>query len=197
MKYHFLHINKTSGVSIRKWFIDNGYRLDQNNEWQTDHKIINDINDKDLYFTVVRNPYSRIVSQFLHWKDNLNRLKDCITFKDYILNLNSPSFFVKKEHLHKYQKKFHMPCSYWIKSDKFKIFKFENIENLVEYFVNNHGFKNNFPRLNTTDKNNSMSYFDKETLKIVNEIMQPDFHNFNYKMRQLSEHQDSYTCQRR
>jgi len=182
MKYHFLHINKTSGVSIRKWFIDNNHRLDSRNEWQTTHKIIDKINNDDFYFTVVRDPYSRIVSQFLHWRDNLKRLKDDISFKDYILNLDNPSFFVKHNLLskYKYHKKFHMPCSYWIRSERFKIFKFENIEELVGYFVNNYGFENNFPKLNTTIKNDIMSYFDKETLKIVNDIMQPDFQNFGY-----------------
>lgn len=188
MKYHFLHINKTSGVSIRKWFIDNGYKLDNNNEWQTDHRIIDKVNDTDFYFTVVRNPYCRIVSQFMHWRDNLKRLKNGISFKDYILNLDNPSVFVQPNHLSKYQERFHMPCSYWIKSDRFKIFKFENIQELVEYFVNNLHFKNNFPRLNVTNKDDIMRYFDNETIKIVNEIMQPDFHNFKYKMRQLSEH---------
>ena len=179
MQYYFMHINKTAGKSIERWFdINNspivGARQD------ACQGIINNFRDNAFYFTVVRNPYSRIVSQFIHWRDNLKRLKNGISFKDYILNLDNPSFFVQPNHLSKYQKRFHMPCSYWIKSDRFKIFKFENIEDLVKYFVNNFDFKNNFPRLNTTTKNDVMSYFDKETIKIINEIMQADFENFGY-----------------
>lgn len=183
MQYYFMHINKTAGKSIERWFDINDSPI-VGAKQDACQDIIRHFDDSGFYFTVVRNPYSRIVSQFVHWRDNLKRLREGVSFKDYILNLNNPSFFVQPKHLHKYQLRFHMPCSYWIRSERFKIFKFEDIEGFVEYFVNNFDFKDNFPCLNTTTKNDIMSYFDEETIKIVNDIMLPDFQNFDYKIRE-------------
>lgn len=180
MKYYFMHINKTAGKSIEQWFISNGFDLVGAKEDKC-QRIIEHFNSNDFYFTVIRNPYTRIVSQFIHWKDNLHRIKENTTFDYYVKNLNNPKLFVKPEYIRRYSKKFHSPCSYWIKSNRFKIFRFEKLDELKTYFIDRLNFKNNFPHINTTEKQDTIQYFNKETLRIINDLMIDDFINFGYE----------------
>ena len=174
-----MHINKTAGKSIEKWFAINNNPI-VGAEQDLCQNIITQFNPSGFYFTVVRNPYSRIVSQFLHWRDNLKRLQPEVSFDFYIKNLSTPVSFVKREYVHMYQHRFHMPCSYWIRSDKFKIFKFEELNSLKDFFIKSFGLEDNLPHINTTQKVDPMSYFSSDTLTIVNQLMDPDFENFNY-----------------
>ena len=181
-KIYFMHINKTAGKSIEEWFALNNTPIVGAKE-DACQDVIRKFDRKGFYFTVVRNPYSRIVSQYLHWRDNLQRLKEDVSFRDYILNLDNPSFFVQEEYLHLYQKRFHMPCDYWIRRDVFRVFKFEKIHEVKNFFMESLGFKDNFPHINTTSKVDVMSYFDADTLKVVNTLMKADFHRFRYEMK--------------
>jgi len=182
MRFQFIHINKTAGKSIEKWFKINNQPIVGAEQDQC-QRIISDFNSEDFYFTVVRNPYNRIVSNFLHWKKNLERIKPEATFETYIQNLNNPKVFVKPKFLNLYHKRFHMPCSYWIKSDKVKIFKFEDLNVFKKYFIENFAFKDNLPDINKNNKYNAMRFFNEETLQIINNLMNDDFLKFNYKKK--------------
>lgn len=180
MRFQFIHINKTAGKSIEKWFKINNQPI-VGAEQDRCQRVINNFNSEDFYFTVVRNPYDRIVSNFLHWKNNLERIKPEVEFTTYVQNLNNPRVFVKPQFLHAYKTRFHMPCSHWIKSDKVKIFKFEELNIFKKYFIENFAFKDNLPDINKNSKYDTMSFFNKELLQIINNLMNDDFIKFKYE----------------
>ena len=176
-----MHINKTSGKSINFWLKQNGVRIPPHN-----HNIIQYFDNTFFYFTVVRNPYDRVVrnpydrvaSQFLHWKNNLKRIKSDIAFDFYINNLDQPDLWLEtgKEF---YLKRFNEPCSNWIKSDKINVFKFENLENLENYFKTNHGFEGKLPHLNkSNEKKSYLEMYSEKTKEIVFTRMKVDFERF-------------------
>lgn len=175
MKFKFMHINKTAGQSVVKWFHDNGKKIQ-------DYQDIYRNFDNSLYFTIVRNPYDRVASQFFHWKDNLKRIKPEIEFNFYIENLYKSDKWLINGHHPWYHKRFNLPCSYWIKSDKYKIFKFENLSEMKEYFTKHHGFIDNFPHINKTKSLKTYKqFYDEKTIQTVQQYFESDFLNFGYE----------------
>ena len=85
-KFLFLHLPKTGGTSINKFFND---KFD-NNERDFGHPYLSDYkcNNFDDYFkfTVVRNPYDRLVSAFFYMKEYSNFQSDINFRKKWKLN---------------------------------------------------------------------------------------------------------------
>jgi len=186
IKYRFIHINKTAGNSIYDWFLENNYSLSK----KRIHKIPVVFQPNTIYFAIVRNPYARVLSQYKHWKDNLKRIDDNIQFEYYLENLDRPSLWLKKQvYINYYSTKYNMSCYSWLhkceKETKLKVFKYEELDKLVEYFIKELKFKNNFGHADlgkTIGCNNKIDqYYNTNCYEIVTRRMEKDFDTYGYK----------------
>lgn len=181
---HFIDINRTSEDNVKQWFFNNNKRSSYSST-VFPYEIIRSFKREVFYFTVVRNPYSRLVSQFLHSKDILKIFKDDVDFSTYIKNLRKPSVYCKSDKLKDYPVKFHFSCSDWLGDyqKNVEIFQYEYLGILEGFFNFYYGMEKNLERDNDTpDDRYYFNYYDQETLEIVNTIMAKDFHNFDYEM---------------
>lgn len=174
-KICFMHINKTAGKSIVKWLHDNGHKVDDFQD------VYNTFNNNNFYFTVVRNPYDRIASQFFHWRDNLKRIDSKITLDFYVENIRQPEKWLLNGNHPWFYSRLNQSCKSWIKSDIIKVFKFENLKEMENYFFVNFGFTCPLPHINKTKNLKSYSHFyNKNSIKIINDLLKDDFETFNY-----------------
>ena len=183
-KFTFIHIPKTSGSSLTH-MVSNQIETKSNNlklhgmGWQKKyhfnkmHEDLNSVEKSDFeniendIITIVRNPYSRMVSICEHlgkdWKTFLHRLP------------KMKKFFVGKWHYTQYD---------YIKNKynlNVKIYKFE--ENPLEKICMDYNLKYEpIHRLKTNYKYDSFwDYYDSEKKQIVFELCKKDFEYFDYK----------------
>src|SRR5258706_6010501 len=188
----FIHIPKTGGSSINKYYFNligitdlysitsadpylfgNSPVLTHSLQHSTFQEIISlrDINKIQTIFTIVRNPFDRLVSAFLFNAKpdislKLSQLKKC--FSDFLkLFLNRKNFYDN-----------HNLCQYefLISNDdlidkRIKIYRFENLNT-------------DFPNLPHVYQSNSVykyhQYYDNETIEITVNYYKKDFEFFNY-----------------
>jgi hypothetical protein len=195
----FIHIPKTGGSSIEKYlrinhteniysstpynniipcdYCKNHSLQHQEYKYLYKYKDILNINfdDKLLIFTIVRNPYDRIISE-LFWnrkktKINKNSTKDDV----YKILLE---YFMKGDKWDNHEKTQYS----FLEDDNGNIIK--NIiilktENLEEEFKKI-GF-NDYKSPKSINKN-YMKYLNENSIKLINEKYEKDFKFFNYKM---------------
>ena len=215
--YLFIHIPKTAGRSIqtvmqnRAEVIDKGFvtipnlRTKNNNY----HSTIRDVNDflcflkpQEVFtFTVVRNPWSRVISWYEFRKDILRRAEKNSRYgkpfgkvqrsrEDVIEEYNTmcTSF---KDWLFKYSDrkwdwtwfKLTTPQYSWINLENFKIDKIIKFENLNEELNTIELFKDNpLPVFNTSKRTREkwQDYYDDESKKFVEKIFEIDIDTFKY-----------------
>lgn len=185
MKPLFIHIPKCAGVSVKKYLLDN-----ENIPLFEGHYTCSQMKAKatfinysyDYIFTIVRNPYSRLVSIYsflqtkskdyihLYGKTDLNTVFKNFTFKEFV------NFFLKDNcHNYHYMNTYmFLPQTTWLDTeDDVKIYKFENL-NELNYSLPHHNKK-------SVEKDWKM-YYDEETQEIVSIFYREDFRKFNYQI---------------
>ena len=163
----FVHIPKTGGTSITKWFTDNlGMKLP--NGIQVHASSSNSANT----FTVVRNPWDRVVSMYFFMQ----------THNKFFMMLR-PTFeeFVKNPD--KYPAPFMSPT----KSEKSYVpngvqylLRFENLENDFKVIQDLTGCHAPLPVTRTTKHDDYRTYYTDETRDIIAERFKDDISDFNY-----------------
>lgn len=190
LKFIFIHIPKTSGNSLSwflKDFIDNDVvrrssRLGENQginiiceKTKKDIKHVNITYYKNTYgekindyfkFTIVRNPYDRMLSFYFWSKGKNNQKFDRNEFINFI-------------------KKMDTPLQHEFIDNTFHIIHFENLTNElknVECFKEIVDF-NNYPTLNASSnsKRNYNEIYDKELKDVVFNMHKKDFEIFGYE----------------
>lgn len=172
----FIHIPKTSGVSIAK-------ALDKTNllNWKKDklhnHKNFITVRDtesitKDTFkFSVVRDPFTRAYSYFKHF-NKINTLN--LSF-DNFLNVVEGDKFYEKTPLIRFNQSYYIDDE-WGMNNLDKVYRFENLEELEKDF----GFKLPFENKGSYT---SDEYYQDYTNKLVNRVLdiyEKDFINFGY-----------------
>jgi len=206
MKIEYLHINKCAGTSILDWFKLNNITCRYQNSDHT-HKTIENFSNDKIYLTTVRNPYNRCVSHYnqwtkLNWIDtniypNVNIFIEQFDFcykEKNTKKLLKKEIFNKYNNLHIYNDtigvKMIYPCSWWIKDfSKYKIFKFEQIKEIENFFIHEknikikHNLHTDFrnPKTVTEGKDSYIDRLNKTSIKIINRLFNDDFKKFNYK----------------
>ena len=182
----FIHIPKTAGTSIKNYF---GMKTPKDIEPLKQHDTVYDIKEKipikyKSYskFTIVRNPYDRMVSWFHYLKIKTNptnfftgevnqeqfEFKKNIDFKQWLKNPNK--YFIYPRELLSVQ------CN-WI-DDTVNVLKYENLKNDLENF-----FKTEIeiPHIHNSNHDNYLKYYDDQCLDLVYKEYKKDFKKFNYK----------------
>ena len=199
----FIHIPKNAGTSIKTFF---EYETFYNKHRTIDQIKKENIEVYDSYrkFTVVRNPYDRMISwyfylkramgiektrgdhrwssgeyfpdSFLEWiKDPLKNYYTSWKLSDIRNSLHTDIEFNSDGR--KNSVPLLSPQCYWV-DDTVKILKYENLKEELDRF-----FKKeiNIPTRNKSKHEEYLNYYNKESLNIVYEKYKEDFEKFNYE----------------
>lgn len=187
--YRFIHIPKTGGTTVRRWLINAGINFYLG---KSKNLIVEDLqivgmhklskwftSENTIKFSIVRNPFTRIVSAF-------NYLKSCTTIND---NRKLPSELTFEEFIFDLLKndiydETYLPQQQWLiglKPNKIlvhHIFKQENLETELQKFFNNY---TPMPILNTGNIESYTDYYaNDELVKLVIKKYEWDFFHLNY-----------------
>lgn len=209
LKTVFVHIPKNAGSSVAWTLYNENLKTNEISHEADKHETIIDIKryypswffDKSFKFSIVRNPWDRIVSWFHYYKEMWSEEGDL------------PEGICSKSHIDKFVK---MDFSEWIKSlEKFDIngcnseiaCPFYYIEEQWKYIVDfgdmllvdyiakvetiDDDWKNickeigidysKLPCLNITKRNNYKDYYNDETKSIIEKVYKKDIEFFNYE----------------
>jgi len=185
-KFLFLHLPKTGGTSINKFFND---KFD-NNERDFGHPYLSDYkcNNFDDYFkfTVVRNPYDRLVSAFFYMKEYSNFQSDINFRKKWKLEHDTfESFVIEK-----------LPIIVGNKNTRPRHFKpqvefgttgldyigsFLTMQDDMNFICDKIGIESqDLPHVNSSNHKRYDEYYNKELLDIVETLYINDFNNYNH-----------------
>ena len=168
----FIHIPKNAGTSIETLFGNSSFRIQPDK-----HANIHEIKKKfpkvyDSYrkFTIIRNPYDKMVSWYFYLKRNLGESYDIIDFNEWI---KDPSKFWHADDPISYLK----PQYEWI-DNTVEIIKFENIDKEIDEFFKE---KIDLPITNKSNHKHYLKYYNQESLDTIYDKYEEDFKKFNYK----------------
>tara|TARA_Y100000310_G_C20149471_1_gene564018 strand:+ start:13 stop:573 length:561 start_codon:yes stop_codon:yes gene_type:complete len=178
-KIIFIHIPKTAGTSIRSYFKS----ISRRKKKPRKHATIKEIEysfptEYKTYkkFTVVRNPYDRILSWFFYLKTKKNSHVQNMEFKEwlnYLVEIKKNKIFSTK-HITSI---IMLSQSFWI-NNTVEIIKFENLNEELNKLFNK---QINLPIINKSNHKYYLEYYNKESLNIIYDIYKEDFKKFNYK----------------
>lgn len=183
-KYVYFSIPKNATTSIKKYLeryttidigsltLNNGYNIEYNYEW-----------DKYFKFSIIRNPWDRILSCFL------DKTKQCIGQEwelDYYKQYYEYSFeeFIDKLTEKNIMYDGHlMPQSYMIDMTKINfIGRFENLTNDLYFIQQEIGIpKENITHENITYHQNYSDYYDKNSKDKIYLLYKNDIEKFRYE----------------
>ena len=199
-KYLFVHINKSGGGIITKNLENNG-NVKINGYHRSLEKMltfVNETNYSNLYiFTVVRNPWDRMVSMYFYYKyknyhpeffSGNQEIDD--NFNNWIEYIYSSKF--DRNRLHSDVNVFtYCFCNQlnWIKNKNGnlirvnKILQFENLKNeLNNFLINSLGIKSIIDeKIHPTNHDHYSKYYNKDSKELVRKYYSEDIEFFNYK----------------
>jgi len=189
-KIVFVHIPKTGGTSIEESLGGGDYF--NSHDYLRFYK--NNIKNFESYtsFSVVRNPFDKMVSEYFFFKKTHEQLnpvfKNCSfeEFLDIFFSINDPKFFKNtaphwfKMHFETHrvsQLSFIRP-----QEDLDFVVKFENIQSGYNIVCDHVGIESRkLPHLNSTRHKHYSEYYNDNTKQIVAEKYQEDLDYFGYK----------------
>jgi len=177
----FIHINKTAGTSI-----GNAIGLPIKHH-QTAREVIARIGkdkwNKAYKFTLVRNPWDKVVS---HYEYRRKRNKTGMASRDIeFAEWVRKTYGQEKDPFYYNNPKAFQPQVEWLKDDEDKISvdfigKFETINEDFNKIKNVIGIETELPHLNASKRASYQSYYDDETREIVAEWFREDIEVFGY-----------------
>jgi len=185
-QFIFVHVPRTGGSSFelavgQATASDSKTRLLGNTDFPEKHKGFEyyhtnyPIEFGNYYkFTIVRNPFDRIVSQWF-WRTTVIKDLEGMRLKEFIISRPDSSLYYKKFKL-----------SGFSIQDSLKQFdyigRFEDLNNTYKFlFEKLHIQQNNKICSNRTIHNNYHEYYNEETIDIVNDKYNLDLELFDYK----------------
>ena len=148
--------------------------------------IIGDKAWNKLYtFTIVRNPWDRIVSLY-HYMQHDNYLSSEVSFQDYVLKLD---YEIRNNQWEYNYPPFYLGSSDFVTDENgniivSKIGKFENREEDIKTIAEHIGSKNLgnlFIQKASPHNKHYSSYYNEETTKIIGKLYEKDIQLFNYE----------------
>lgn len=179
--YVFIHINKTAGTSI-----GNAIGLPVKHH-QTAREIIARIGrdkwDTAYKFTLVRNPWDKVVSHY-EYRRKRNKTEVAtrnVSFSEWV----KKTYGTDKDPFFYNNPKAFQPQVEWLKDDQGRIAidfigKFESISDDFDQIKNIIGIEAELPHLNASKRAGYQSYYDDETRQIVAQWFHEDIEVFGY-----------------
>jgi hypothetical protein len=182
----FIHIAKTGGQAIAavaknhaglSWGM---FDKDYGTKGMC-HKLLSNVENPDIinkhdWFTVVRNPYERIVSQY-NW--HISRLREAIEVNTYLhreLEKYDPHFTYSSCHFteqHRY-----LEPQYNI-----RVLRYENLKEDFNSLMKEYGYNIVLnKKVNVSIKVASLYDLSLETIELINKVYEKDFTTFGYEM---------------
>jgi hypothetical protein len=187
----FIHITKTAGTSIentgKKHNIDWG-RYDKEYNFNNTkgafwHKFLTDANSTFIkkydWFTVVRNPYDRIISEYYWYLKNVNIKHNVTEINSYVINQIKKRSMTGNHYTEQYK--------YVHPEMNIHILKFENLSNDFFKLMDLYKIKinklehDNSRLIKKNEKKFTISDFSKELIDLINIVYDKDFKLFNYQ----------------
>jgi len=180
-QFLFFEIKKSATTSIRRKVLKDRSIVykDYLNKY---YPIFDSYSPEDLdnifKFTVVRNPYARVVSAFIYLKkhNELTKQKN-MDFKRFVKNVLRKQGTKTNPHFHR------MANRAYFENEMFLDFvgKLENIDKDWSIISKNINGPNRLPHINKGNHSNYRDYYDDECIKIVSRIYAEDLELFKYK----------------
>tara|TARA_B100000035_G_C21034704_1_gene570253 strand:- start:1481 stop:2122 length:642 start_codon:yes stop_codon:yes gene_type:complete len=204
-RFLFVHINKSGGGIITKTMKENGnVKLTGYHRSLNDMlKLCNNLDQKSLYiFTMVRNPFDRMLSLYLFYhKNNFNRPEffsgnDEIDndFNNWIEYIYSDNFDRNRIHSNVNIFKYCFSNQLnWLKDDNNcliridKIFKYEDnsYDELFGKIMELNKYNSN-EIIHPTKHKHYSHYYNKKSIELVSKYYQEDLDYFNYNFTYLN-----------
>ena len=201
-KILFLHIPKTGGTTVEKMIFPHHsfitepdystlYGWDNRLGW-LNHLTMDqtielypclDLN-KYLLFTVVRNPWDRLVSEY-HWKISISDLH--IPFLEYVRLLYVGETEAIQKHYRSpiaFEQHIRPQACYFSQSIKgaVRVLKFENFEHEVVQILRECGVKiKSIPRIRASSHAHYTHYYNNRTIDMVGNLYLDDVEKFGYR----------------
>lgn len=186
----FIHIPKAAGTSILHTLAD-GKKIYRDHAAWFEYYKVSPFKFRNYYkFTIVRNPYSRIVSAYTYLKNGGNQKDDLyfkhlfekenITFDRFILEYLD-EYKIHEHVLFKPQYLFLFDHRHELKVDF--VGRYENIEHDMEKILQRLNIHKTLERKNITKREKSISeyYQNKEVLDRVYTLYKKDFELLDYQ----------------
>lgn len=165
-KLIFIHINKTGGSSIEKVFNYEGIKHERPDQLK---ELIGEDKWEDYFkFTIVRNPWDRLVSEFFYRKKKGSVSSD---FKEWLFSMSRMKNTVSAG-----------PQINWIGEEMDYVGRFEDFQVSFDYVCNKVGLgKIILPHTNATSHDHYSKYYDGESRDLVAEWHKEDLDAFDYE----------------
>lgn len=178
----FIHINKTAGTSIANCI---GLPKKRHLTVKQVIKIVGEQNFNQAYkFTVVRNPWSKVVSHYQYRvrTNQTNLGEKPIPFKEWVLKTYGP----EKDPAYFNFPQMFMPQVDWLKNSQGeicidKVIKFEELPEAFEEVSEKLGLTTKLPMLNKTVSLDYRKQYDQETKQIIADHFREDIERFHYE----------------
>jgi len=192
-KFIFLHIPKTGGTSIENIFDKNYHANKQHYPLAWHKKTHPKIYAEYFKFSIVRNPYDKVISEYLwHKNDPLKQFNNkfrglsLVDFLELFFSIDS-TFFKNKKWSGWFPMHFEthrIPQTFFLDpiSDLDFVIRFENFQEDFDVACDRIKVpRQKLPHTNKTRSNHYTEYYDDETKSIVAEKYAKDIEYFGYK----------------
>ncbi len=180
-KFVFIHINKTGGTSVGRAL---GIQPKQHfTAQEVIHKIGQQHWNEAFTFTIVRNPWDKVVSHYRYRvKTNQNKMKDLpIPFEEWVRK----TYGKDKDPVYYNNPKMFLPQMDWISDKSGKICvdfvgRLEQIEDDFAHIISMIGIEAVLQHYNKTSGKPYQEYYSPETKMIISNWFEKDIEAFQY-----------------
>lgn len=179
----FVHIPKTGGQSVSKMLgikkgVDNYYNYDSGEE--RTHFTVHMMPKLDYYkFAFVRNPYTRIISEYQHRMKNINVFHEPTNYKtNFVHYCRMLSHRWDKIESVDHFRKSHVIPQHMFVNNSVETYRFEDFENECKRLCDRLGIVRKVPKTNASEYTCEHT---EETIEITNRLYRKDFERFGYE----------------
>ena len=191
----FIHITKTAGTSVEQYLKDNGrnellfdrFMFNRSLQHLTAlelKKQLGSVFNKYYKFSIVRNPYDRLLSEYF-WTpvphighkygktkgEFLQYVKNVVKNNAYFINFYNDHFI--PQYMFLYDKKKRLLTD--------NLFKYEDMEFIINYLKRKLEISREFPHINKSIRDESKDFWNEEDKENIYKLYETDFILFGYE----------------